>query len=98
MEHFGHSSGGAGRDGRVFVGEVRMPFFVRQQLRSITVGVYIMEAPDQEAAAALPLVEGDYQGHYTNDFPNPKIPSKVEGPFATKKEAQDSEVGWIEDV
>jgi hypothetical protein len=75
-----------------------MPFFVLYQLRSIKVGVYIMEAPDQEAAASLPLVEGDYQGYYTNDFPNPKIPSKVEGPFKTKEEAQKSEAGWIEDV
>lgn len=75
-----------------------MPFFVRCQLRSIKVGVYIMEAPDQEAAAALPLVEGDYQGYYTNDFPNPTVPEHTYGPFKTKEEAQKSEAGWIEDV
>jgi hypothetical protein len=97
-DHLGGRAGGAGRGGRLFIWEMSMPFFVRQQLRSIKVGVYIMEAPDKEAAAALPLVEGDYTGHYTNDFPNPKIPSQVQGPFATKEEAQQSEAGWIEDV
>lgn len=74
------------------------PFFVRQKLRSIKIGVYVVEAPNASIAEKLPLGDADYQGQYTDDGDNPMVPTETVGPFSTKEEAQKSEAGWIEDV
>ena len=78
-----------------------MPFFVRQKVRSVKVGIYVVEAQDQKAAETLHLGEDNYIGYYTDDSKFTVGESdhrEIEGPFSTQSDAENSEAGWIEDI
>ena len=82
-----------------------MPFFVRQKVISVKVGVYIVKARSKKEADTVPLSERNYQGYYHDD--SRKVTEAVtpiighptfSGPFANKPDAEKSEAGWVEDI
>lgn len=79
-----------------------MPFYIRQRQISKTIGVYIVEAPDEEAARAMDIKGASYySGYYTDDseWNKPGEDFKpLAGPYTTMEEAEKRPEGWVEDL
>jgi hypothetical protein len=77
-----------------------MPFYIRHRKISEKIGVFIVEAPNPLAARLVPLdVNGDnYRGYWTSEKDAPHDERLISPPFKTKREAEESPEGYIEDI